>query len=115
MPKSRIAYWEKKFKRNVRRDRRTATDLKALGWRPVIVWECQTKDPSKLYEILRKCVINGVALMQLPRQHRQAPIPERDRVPVPSPARVVGVAPDRTYQRNASRYRRTRRPSGMER
>src|SRR6266508_2554433 len=42
-PKSQTTYWTRKFERNVARDRRVIAELKALGWRPVVIWECQTK------------------------------------------------------------------------
>jgi DNA mismatch endonuclease, patch repair protein len=40
-PKSRVAFWENKFRANVERDRRTARSLRAIGWRVITVWECQ--------------------------------------------------------------------------
>lgn len=39
-PSSNTEFWKKKFQNNVRRDARAFTDLHALGWRTVIVWEC---------------------------------------------------------------------------
>lgn len=40
-PKSNVAFWEEKFARNVARDRRTQQTLEALGWRVLVVWECE--------------------------------------------------------------------------
>lgn len=42
LPKSRHDYWLPKFERNARRDREAARQLRALGWRPLVVWECET-------------------------------------------------------------------------
>jgi DNA mismatch endonuclease (patch repair protein) len=53
-PKSRIVYWVDKFERNVARDRRVASDLRAAGWRVAVVWECQTKNPSLLTRRLKR-------------------------------------------------------------
>ncbi len=39
-PKSNLAFWTKKFTENVERDRRTEQALTALGWRVLVVWEC---------------------------------------------------------------------------
>lgn len=47
-PKSRVEFWEDKFARNVERDARNLRDLDAAGWRSLIVWECETKDPEAL-------------------------------------------------------------------
>lgn len=41
-PKSRIKFWQKKFEDNMRRDRQVRRKLRALGWRVIVVWECQT-------------------------------------------------------------------------
>ena len=41
-PKSRQTFWMKKFAKNVARDRKVKRELRALGWRVVVVWECQT-------------------------------------------------------------------------
>lgn len=40
-PKSNTAYWERKLERNKKRDRRNIGDLRRLGWRALVVWECQ--------------------------------------------------------------------------
>jgi DNA mismatch endonuclease (patch repair protein) len=41
MPRSNVAYWEAKFAANQERDRRKVLELKKLGWRPIIVWQCE--------------------------------------------------------------------------
>lgn len=40
-PKSNIRYWEAKFARNKARDRWNRASLIDLGWRVLVVWECQ--------------------------------------------------------------------------
>src|SRR5688572_6694552 len=47
-PKSNQVFWTTKFQGNVARDKRTLRALRALGWRTVVVWECQTTDRSTL-------------------------------------------------------------------
>jgi DNA mismatch endonuclease (patch repair protein) len=46
IPRSRRSYWIAKIDRNAARDRRTRRALARLGWRALVVWECQTK-PAK--------------------------------------------------------------------
>jgi len=41
VPKTNTAFWEEKFARNVARDRRNRAELKKLGWRVLVVWECE--------------------------------------------------------------------------
>jgi DNA mismatch endonuclease (patch repair protein) len=52
-PKTNIAYWRAKIARNVARDRRRASELRRLGWRAKIVWECEVGSP-KLRHSLRR-------------------------------------------------------------
>ena len=43
MPKSNQGYWQPKLTRNVERDKANIKSLKQLGWKPYIIWECQTR------------------------------------------------------------------------
>ena len=43
MPKSNVEFWEKKFKRNVERDKKEQAALKEAGWHVIVVWECEIK------------------------------------------------------------------------
>ena len=47
-PKTRTSFWEEKFRVNVARDRQKMADLHRLGWKAMVVWECETKERSKL-------------------------------------------------------------------
>ncbi|ABF43265.1 T/G mismatch-specific endonuclease [Candidatus Koribacter versatilis Ellin345] len=47
-PKSNTIFWNKKFKANVERDRRNIHELRRLGWKVIIVWECQTRYGERL-------------------------------------------------------------------
>ena len=50
-PKSRVEFWESKFADNVRRDKRNKKELEALGWKVIIIWECQTRSTTLSQEI----------------------------------------------------------------
>ena len=43
-PKSRTDYWGPKLARNVERDRLVLQELEQLGWKVLVLWECETKD-----------------------------------------------------------------------
>lgn len=47
-PKANAGYWSAKIARNKERDTRVQAELAALGWRPVVVWECELKDEAAL-------------------------------------------------------------------
>lgn len=53
-PKSNIAFWRAKFEGNITRDRKNALALRALGWRVIVVWECELRTPEKLQTRLRQ-------------------------------------------------------------
>lgn len=42
-PATRAEFWSAKRQSNVDRDRRNRKALKALGWRALVVWECEMK------------------------------------------------------------------------
>ena len=45
-PKSRAAFWAEKFAANVERDVRQEAALRALGWRVLVIWQCETRDEA---------------------------------------------------------------------
>lgn len=53
-PKTRQDFWLPKFEANVKRDAKKEAQLRELGWRVLIVWECETRKPAELEERLRR-------------------------------------------------------------
>ncbi len=43
MPKSNLEYWETKLRRNVDRDNSNRLALENLGWKVLVIWECELK------------------------------------------------------------------------
>jgi DNA mismatch endonuclease, patch repair protein len=68
MPRSHKDYWLDKFVRNAARDRKAKAELKSLGWRVLVVWECQTKDASKLQARLRR-YLSSASVVQPSKRH----------------------------------------------
>lgn len=54
MPKSRLEYWVPKLARNVERDTETIEALEALGWRVIVVWDCETRRSAEVLERLQE-------------------------------------------------------------
>jgi DNA mismatch endonuclease, patch repair protein len=48
MPKTNAAYWRAKIGRNRARDARTLAAYAAMGWRALVVYECELKDLEPL-------------------------------------------------------------------
>jgi len=53
-PKTRPEFWLQKFEANVQRDSKKEAQLQELGWRVLVVWECETRKPRELEERLRR-------------------------------------------------------------
>ena len=51
-PKSRVEFWDSKFKQNIMRDKEARKQLEALGWKVITIWECETANSDLLKEIL---------------------------------------------------------------
>ena len=48
LPATRAKFWTEKFSKNVERDKKNMAALKRLGWRVLIIWECEARDEVKL-------------------------------------------------------------------
>ena len=48
LPKSRRHYWFPKLESNHKRDEKVKRALTALGWKILVVWECQLRDKEQL-------------------------------------------------------------------
>ena len=53
-PQSRVEFWTEKFRQNVARDRRTEDALRRLGWRVLVIWECETRDDAVVAHRLKR-------------------------------------------------------------
>lgn len=52
LPKSNVLFWQDKIVKNRARDERNLADLAALGWRTLVVWQCETRKPVELRKAL---------------------------------------------------------------
>lgn len=53
-PKTRPEFWIPKLERNRERDASQQRALEALGWRPLVIWQCETRDLETLAQRLEK-------------------------------------------------------------
>jgi len=55
LPKCNQDFWINKFSRNMMRDRLKIKRLRELGWKTLVVWECELKkEPKKIAKKLKK-------------------------------------------------------------
>ncbi|MBP6964996.1 MAG: DNA mismatch endonuclease Vsr [Armatimonadetes bacterium] len=52
IPRTNRQFWTDKLSGNVARDRQTTQRLSHLGWRVVVIWECETRNPDRLMDRL---------------------------------------------------------------
>jgi DNA mismatch endonuclease (patch repair protein) len=52
VPKTQSDFWLQKFENNRARDERVRAALEGLGWRVVVIWECEVKS-GRLPDILK--------------------------------------------------------------
>jgi len=43
IPKTRSDWWQNKIERNIKRDAKVRDELRQIGWRTMVIWECQLK------------------------------------------------------------------------
>lgn len=48
IPKTRMEYWAPKLTTNKQRDERNRRALGRLGWKVMVVWECETRSMERL-------------------------------------------------------------------
>jgi DNA mismatch endonuclease (patch repair protein) len=70
-----MKFWMSKFEANVRRDHRQQEQLRELGWKVLIVWECELRTDSEaviehLRDTLSRSADRTPADLPLPRKHR---------------------------------------------
>ncbi len=53
-PATNTKFWVTKLNRNKERDKEDRKLLRKLGWKVLVVWECQTKNPNRLFVKLNK-------------------------------------------------------------
>jgi len=53
-PATRPDFWQAKFARNLERDAHNIAELRAMGWQPLIIWECETFELATLQFRLRE-------------------------------------------------------------
>lgn len=51
-PKTRQDFWVEKFSQNIKRDDKVERELGDLGWKVIVIWECEIEDKENLEERL---------------------------------------------------------------
>jgi len=58
-PATNKNFWKNKLDGNIERDKKFRIELRKLGWKVLIVWGCETKNPEKLLRKLGRFLYDG--------------------------------------------------------
>lgn len=58
-PSTRQEFWQAKLSRNVERDSQNAAKLTALGWKVIVVWECELQKSGELSQRLTSSLVGN--------------------------------------------------------
>ncbi len=53
LPKSNVSFWQDKFEKNIQRDAENIKALKTLGWKVIVLWECELKGKKRIETLNR--------------------------------------------------------------
>ena len=56
LPESRRGFWENKIKDNILRDKRNAIRLEQMGWKVIVLWQCEVNNKTKRHKQLAKLI-----------------------------------------------------------
>ena len=61
MPLSNKSYWLPKIKRNIERDKNNIMSLESMGWKVIVIWECELKNKIAEERLQKLCeeIINN--------------------------------------------------------
>jgi DNA mismatch endonuclease (patch repair protein) len=62
LPKSRTEFWEHKLETNKQRDMYKQIQLQALGWRVLVIWECELNDTKQVTENVTEFLRQGAGM-----------------------------------------------------
>ena len=65
-PKTNRKYWRPKLLANIQRDRKYRRLLRRRGWKPVVIWECQTQDVERLRHRLTRRLDSKIDSLKVP-------------------------------------------------
>lgn len=57
VPKTRVDFWNRKFDANRERDRRSELALSNLGWKVIVVWECEISGQTDIRTLLTDRIV----------------------------------------------------------
>ena len=60
VPKTNQEYWGSKFLANIKRDKRVLRELRYSGFKPLIIWQCETANVPKLTKRIKRRLLRSI-------------------------------------------------------
>lgn len=60
IPKSNTVYWIEKLNKNIQRDKENIKAIKRMGWKFLVVWECQLENIDRIKSKFRNALIKDL-------------------------------------------------------
>jgi len=57
-PTSNRDFWQSKLDKNMERDSRQQNELNKMGWKYLIIWQCEVNTPNRLQQKIRRFLAN---------------------------------------------------------
>ena len=54
IPKSNLNYWKIKLEKNITKQKEEIKQLRKIGWKPIVIWECQIKKQAFLDKVVNR-------------------------------------------------------------
>lgn len=67
LPKSNVDFWKGKLTRNRERDLREQEELRNMGWKVIVVWECQLKGDKRAETL--SSLYNNITMPNIDKHH----------------------------------------------
>jgi DNA mismatch endonuclease (patch repair protein) len=64
-PKTRVEFWNAKFTRNIERDRQNIAALKLRGWKVLVIWQCELRNPGAIKDRLLDATVRSASSVLL--------------------------------------------------
>jgi DNA mismatch endonuclease (patch repair protein) len=53
-PSTNVSFWQDKLDKNIERDKRQQRELRKLGWKYLIIWQCEINRPNLLRNNIKR-------------------------------------------------------------
>jgi len=61
LPQTNYEFWKNKIQRNVGRDKSNQRDLRKLGWKIIVIWQCQIKNRELFGKTMKRVIQKIIA------------------------------------------------------